>query len=235
MIINRIRQWIIPLSIRTSWSGRSQRIATSLEDFASTEADSAWQMLQAAQYTSDPSLRLAFLLNALEELEHASLFTHAAKPYREQPTLAKSIARQRLCTSPEDLGHFMAYQFVGEQEIHEQFGCYVRACPDPAIRQIFTRIEADEGCHQEEARERLQEWFPGHRATVRAIRMASLQRDMECLARCGYGVGNAVLTVILLPVFTLSGLLFKRNCQQKLLDGHWFAGNAAIRHLRILE
>lgn len=235
MMTHYLRKWLIRVSIPLSWSRNDPRVAASLEDFALTEADSAWQMLQAAHHTDEPALQAEFLETALEELRHAALFRQAAHSFRAHPGLVSLPARQGLCTSAASLGSFMAYQYVGEHEIHDEFSCYARACPKPAVSQIFLAIQADEACHQADAHSRLSRWFPTPAHSATAIRRASLRRDLEGLERLGHRIGRLVSGLLLLPVFLVSGLLFHRACRQRLASSGWYNSNPALDRLRRLE
>ena len=151
------RLWLrVISSVVWRMAGRPARL---LAAFSQAERGSAYDMLEAAERTEDPALRIKYLRHALDEARHAHLFrarAMALHPDRASAALmdANYLSSHGIIRSEslfERLGEtrFLAFVFDAESRGLEQFQLYCDAqLPDTETIDVLKRIIKDEKFHR---------------------------------------------------------------------------------------
>ena len=189
--------------------------------FGDTETDGGRDLLRAAELTRDPLLRRLYLVHAVDEQRHGTLFRR-----RAAAMLASGmIARQD--ETPAPAGHglddldveresddtMLAFLHVAERSAASRFAVYrnvLRA--DPETQSIFDDILHDEKFHMNYTLTQLVRVSPQrHRAKLWRARLTRLWNAYLRVASAVAGVfGGAVLTIQYFVVLPLFALLSKR-------------------------
>ncbi|WP_316235392.1 MULTISPECIES: ferritin-like domain-containing protein [unclassified Bradyrhizobium] len=186
-----------------------------------TEADSAWQLIQALNQIHEPGLKARLFHNAMEEMNHAELFTRLADRFSVQVPHPATPPRRQLFADARSVAAFEAYHYVGELDVFEQFSAYARAAPPGPVRDTFLLIRADEEGHQLAARADLVQLAGSEAQATKLVRKVRLERFVEALSRGANAVGDVVSTLLLAGVFVLFGPFMVLRCRRKLKEASW--------------
>jgi hypothetical protein len=212
---NDLRKILIRCVTPISWRSR-RRLARSLQRFAETEADSAWQMLQALNAIETVESKGKLFNNALEEVRHAEIFSNLARRYSDFPTARPTPQRLRLFDPAKGVTHFEAYHFVGEVEVFEQFLAYAQAAPHADVRETFLQIRGDEEEHQKLAYAELGALAGSEHEARKLIRAVVFSRCWNELVRFGEAVGHGVANMLFSLVYWLAAPFFFASCRRRL-------------------
>lgn len=192
----------LAIRVLTRFALRTQRRRPALmQRFALTEADSAWQMLQAMNASSDAALKARLFNNALEELHHAHLFRQLERSLSARPLPRPTPQRDPIIDASCDIPAFEAYHFVGEQEISEEFEAYALAAGPGRIRDTFHAISADEVGHHEVAFAELKRATGSQGEANRLVARAKRRRRYDRCNRAAMCLGNAITAGVLSLLF----------------------------------
>ena len=216
MMKTKIIRIVTPLTLRSK-----RRVCQLLRRFAITEADSAWQLIQALNRIDDDELKARLFHNAMEELHHAELFGGLADQFSDHPPSAVVLPRRHLFAESPSPAAFEAYHYVGELDVFEQFEAYARAAPLGPIRDTFLAIRADESGHQLIAREALVRLAGSNAKAKRLVRSVRRQRLWDSLKRGANAIGDAVSVLLLTGIFSLFGPFVTFMCRRRLKAIGW--------------
>jgi rubrerythrin len=204
------------ISLLTPITFRSRpRLCRILNRFATTEADSAWQLIRALDAIDDNELKSKLFHNAMEEMHHAELFGGLVAKYSDYPAPVAALPRRRLFDEAPSLAAFEAYHYVGEVDVYNQFLSYAKSAPPGLVRDTFLRIREDEDGHQDIAMAELSR-LAGSNAKARAlIRRVRLERAWESFTRTSKAIGDAVSTVLLSIIYVIFGAAFVIPCRRR--------------------
>lgn len=189
------------------WRPSPDRMADRLASFAAIEADSAWQFLHALDAVADPERRVDLFNNALEEVHHAALFERAARAYATRPPAVAPDERVPIYDPAQGLLPFLAYAYVGEKDVLDQFEAYHAAVGPGAAREAFQSAMGDEADHVELAMALLRELF-GSEAAIRAqVRRIRRRRAWESWLRFSKRLGEFSTGLLLSVVYFAFGPL----------------------------
>jgi hypothetical protein len=197
-----------------------RRRARKLLQFAEIEADGGRDLVRAAEFTQDPSLRRKFLVHARDEERHAAMFRARGLALRQ------SLAGGRMGNLPnwlppgerglddlrverESESALLAFLHLSEKNAARDFAIYRDVLGrDPQTRAVFERILRDEEAHMKYTLAELNRVSPDRRA--RYLWNARLRRLWKSYLRLASGLASLIakmlLTVqyfILLPPFAL--------------------------------
>ena len=216
-----LRKLAIRALTRLSWGRSSRRLAAGIHRFAQVEADSAWQLLQAIDATPSIALQARFFDNALEELEHAALFSRLARD-REAVVRPLAAPRRRQIFDPaRGLAAFSAYLYVSEGEVYEQFFSYARAASDDDVRRTFLAIRGDEGDHEAHAWQDLVALAQSEKRARRLARRARLSRLYDAWLRFAKALGAVPSFVILSAIYFISAPFLTWACRRLIRRVEW--------------
>ena len=199
------------------WRNPERRVQKLLR-FGETETDGGRDLLRAAELTRDPLLRRLYLVHAVDEQRHGTLFRG-----RAAAMLASGMTARQDDRSAAPAGHglddldvqresdetMLAFLHVAERSAASRFAVYrnvLRA--DPATQSIFDDILHDEMFHMNYTLTQLVRVSPQrHRAKLWRARLTRLWNAYLRVASALAGViGGALLTVqyfVILPAFAL--------------------------------
>jgi hypothetical protein len=212
------------IAIRTitffSWRLSRERLARSLHRFSQVEADSAWQLLHALDAVDDPAYRAKLFRNALEEIDHAALFSRLAREYSDFPLALTTPRRQPVYDKSKSVADFEAYLFLGEAGVYEHFLSYASASPLARLRETFLAIRGDEEGHRTAAFDELQELMKSRAAAGQLIRRNRARRLYEAWLRVGEAIGNTIFWVFLNAIYFFASPSLGWLCRRRMLiDG----------------
>ena len=216
-----LRKIVIRVLTPLSWRASNNRQSKSLNRFSQTEADSAWQMLQALDAVEDPHFQGELFNNALEEVHHAALFHDLARAYSDFPLPLDSPRRQQLFDPEADFALFEAYHFVGELDVYEEFWSYAGAAPVERVRETFLQIRGDEEEHQKLAYRELIKLAGSEAGARKLIRRVRRTRAWEAWVRFGKGIGDVMSSIVLSGIYVLAAPFFSVLCRRRLNDLGW--------------
>lgn len=206
--------WVEPLKVRLlvkyNWGLSKARYLESLRLFSATEADSAWQLLYAADRVADPAQRADLFGQVLEETSHAEMFKRLYNEASPRQLVPAQYEREALYWDKDDMWRFFVYCWVGEQDAADRFTHIRNATDDPRLAETLDRILADEVGHVHGAQELLKELgitpeqLKGERRRIR------LRRAWESWLRTGRTLSDAASTALLSAVYYLVGPLAAR-------------------------
>jgi hypothetical protein len=202
------------------WRNPERRVQKLLR-FGETETDGGRDLLRAAELTRDPLLRRLYLVHAVDEHRHGTLFRgRAAAMYLECGGHAAATTAAAwpphsthglddLDVQRESDETMLAFLHVAERSAASRFAVYrnvLRA--DPATQSIFDDILHDEMFHMNYTLTQLVRVSPQrHRAKLWRARLIRLWNAYLRVASALAGViGGALLTVqyfVILPAFAL--------------------------------
>ncbi|HKS25260.1 MAG TPA: ferritin-like domain-containing protein [Thermoanaerobaculia bacterium] len=189
--------------------------------FGETETDGGRDLLRAAELTRDPLLRRLYLLHAVDEQRHGSLFRRRAAAMLASGT----GARQDEAATPAGHGlddldveresdeTMLAFLHVAERSAASRFAVYRNVLgSDPETQRIFDDILHDEKFHMNYTLTQLVRVSPErHRAKLWRARLTRLWNAYLRVASALAGVmGGAILTVQYFVVLPLFAMLSKR-------------------------
>lgn len=155
------------------WKMSKKAKITALKEFSLIEKDSGYQILSTLDTIHDPSYKIHFFNQALEELSHAQMFYRLANSYKIN-TIIPILERKDILNSKEniDILNFYTYLCIGENSINKQFKWYRSNLLDSKIRKIFKQISEDEEKHGSESLKILQQFsqekkLPFHSTIIR--------------------------------------------------------------------
>jgi len=189
--------------------------------FGETETDGGRDLLRAAELTRDPLLRRLYLLHAVDEQRHGTLFRRRAAAMLASGT----GARQDETAAPAGHGlddldveresdeTMLAFLHVAERSAASRFSVYRNVLgSDPETQRIFDDILHDEKFHMNYTLTQLVRVSPErHRAKLWRARLTRLWNAYLRVASALAGViGGAILTVQYFVVLPLFAMLSKR-------------------------
>jgi hypothetical protein len=216
-----LRKLAIRALTRLSWGTSSKRLAAAMRRFAEVEADSAWQLLQAIEATPSVALQARFFGNALEEVEHAALFSRLARAHAATVPPLAAPRRRQIFDPAKGLAAFSAYLYVGEGEVYEQFFSYASAARGDDVRRTFLAIRGDEGDHQAHAWRELVELAQSETRARKLARRARLSRLYDGWLRFGKRLGVLPAFVILSVVYFIAAPLLTLACRRLIRRVEW--------------
>jgi rubrerythrin len=201
------------------------KTAAKLDEFASTEAGSALDMLKAAELCEEPILRRLFFRHALDEARHAQMFRDGARQlvvdaHRRASSYSLIHARRQNLFERLGLLRFIAFVYVAEKRGEAQFRALAKHFErDPHLGPLFSRIAKDERFHVAYSAKLLAEWSrAGNGRAVRwALMRVQASRALEAWRRAGRLLGDAVgrialglVYLVVLPLFVVFSRLSDR-------------------------
>jgi len=188
--------------------------------FGETETDGGRDLLRAAELTRDPLLRRLYLVHAVDEQRHGTLFRRRAADLECGGHAAALIAA---AWPPQSTGHglddldvesesdetMLAFIHVAEKSAASRFAVYRNVLrSDPTTQKVFDDILHDEMFHMNYTLTQLVRVSPQrNRAKLWRARLTRLWNAYLRVASAVAGViGGVVLTVqyfVVLPIFAL--------------------------------
>jgi len=189
--------------------------------FGETETDGGRDLLRAAELTRDPLLRRLYLLHAVDEQRHGTLFRRRAAAMLVSGTIADDRAETApaghglddLDVARESDETMLAFLHVAERSAASRFAVYRNVLrSDPETQRIFDDILHDEKFHMNYTLTQLVRVSPErHRAKLWRARLTRLWNAYLRVASALAGViGGAILTVQYFVVLPLFAMLSKR-------------------------
>ena len=213
-----LRKAMIRLFLPVWWKPSRRRIAEKMEHFSVIEADSAWQFLRGLDAVENPVDRAQMFNNALEEVHHAALFERAAGSYREQMGSRLTPEREQLYEAEKGLDWFLAYAYVGEQDVLSQFEAYAAAVGPGRARDTFEDAMGDEADHVVLARELLLKIFGSEKILRKHERKIRRQRAWQSWLRFSKALGELSSGLILSGIYIPAGLIYSRFSRRRLRE-----------------
>lgn len=209
------RRAMIRMALPFTWRVSRPQAARGLAKFSAIEADSAWQFLHALDAVDDPAQRASLFNNALEEVHHAALFERAATFYTDAPPDKPRPERKALYDPAKGLTYFLAYVYVGEQDVYNQFGSYCAAIGPGPAQDAFRSAREDEDGHVEIAMAILRKEIGSESAIRRKVAGIRLRRGWEAWLRFSKALGEISSGVALGAVYFVFGPLAAWKCRRK--------------------
>jgi len=184
--------------------------------FGETETDGGRDLLRAAELTRDPLLRRLYLVHAVDEQRHGTLFRRRAAAMLASGTFVPPTdvtpsghGLDDLDVERESDDTMLAFLHVAEKSAASRFAVYRNVLhADPTTQKIFDDILHDEMFHMNYTLTQLVRVSPQrHRAKLWRARLTRLWNAYLRVASALAGViGGVVLTVqyfVVLPIFAL--------------------------------
>jgi hypothetical protein len=202
---------------RWVWRNPDRRVQKLLR-FSETEIGGGRDILRAAEVTSDPLLRRLYMVHAVDEHRHGTLFRRRASALlRGTATSAHAFQADWLSSGGHGLDELnvadesddtlLAFLHVAEKSAAERFTMYRDVLhSDPATQAIFEEILHDEMFHMNYTLRQLVRVAPErHRWQLWRARLTRLWKAYLRLATALAGViGTLILTIqyfVVLPLF----------------------------------
>ncbi len=219
-----LRRFAIRTLIPIVWRVSKDRAPATLQRFATTEADSAWQFLNALQADVDDELRNELFNNALEEVHHASEFERMSVECATSLVHKSKPERTALWDPRKPFAHFLAYVYVGESDVYQQFSAYSSAIKEAMTgqknrRTFFDEAKEDEDGHLTLAKRALFKEFGSRRLAEREILKIRIRRAYQTWLRTSKKIGEFSTTLILGLIYFLAGPIFFLPCRRRLNYG----------------
>lgn len=202
------------------WKFAPRRRAQAMREYSLVEKDSGCQILDALEIVEDPAIRAELFQQVLEEFHHADLFENACRELSDEPVGTPVVTRDVLVkpgVGSEALLDLIAYVYVGEAAVDEDFGEYARAPLDREISRAFARARADEYQHVADSR-RLLARFDGRvpgRARWALLKARGL-RAWRVYVRAMRAIGEFLLAALLTALYAVSGPLLRGASKRRL-------------------
>lgn len=209
------RRAAIRLFMPVTWGLSRRRTARKLEEFSTIEADSAWQFLRALEAVEDPDHRARLFNNALEEVHHAALFSRASAEYSDRIQPRPQPEREAIF-DPDNGGlrRFLAYAYVGEMDVFQQFEAYHAAARPGPAREAFASAMEDESDHVDLAMAILRKTHGSDKAIRREIRNIRLGRAWRTWLRFSKALGEFTSGVLLTVIYFAFGPWLAWACRR---------------------
>ncbi|MBI3298191.1 MAG: ferritin-like domain-containing protein [Elusimicrobia bacterium] len=191
----------VKLLVRLAWGLSKSRYLDSLRLFSATEADSAWQLLYAADKVDDPAQRADLLGQVLEETHHAELFKGLYNEDSASPLVPAKYEREALYWDKAEMWKFFIYCYVGEDAAATRFTHIRDAATDPRLIKTLDSILADEVGHVHGAREFINELGISEEQFQRESGLIRWRRRWEAWLRTGRNVTDLASTGFLSAVY----------------------------------
>ena len=211
-----LRKTAIRIFLPLWWRTSSARTAKKLQEFSAIEADSAWQFLRALPAMKDLEDRVGLFNNALEEMHHAALFDRASRDYANLPVARPSLSREPIYQPALGLPRFLAYVYVGEDDVFQQFTAYRDAAGPGAARRAFEQAMADEEDHAELAMQMLETQFDSRKRIDQEVSRIRRHRAWQTWLRFSKSLGELSASVMLSTLYYVSGWLFGPIMRKRL-------------------
>ncbi len=222
------RKFLIRTVLPVTWRNSRHVLATRLQRFGVTEADSGWQILHALEAVDDPKTRAMVLQHALEEIHHAAEFTRVSRGWlAELPT--RPLPERDPLFEKEDgvqgLVGFLAYAHVGEIDVFDQFASYAAGVGAPEVADVFLEAKLDEYGHVGLTWNLLNTLVDEKQAKWEVFKVRAM-RVYEAWLRFSKGIGDVSFAVILSALYLVFGPLMVWPARARL-RWHGPAGGAA--------
>ncbi|MFP5264119.1 MAG: hypothetical protein ACLGJB_19730 [Blastocatellia bacterium] len=216
-----LRRFTIRLMIPVVWTLSKKRAARALQTFSATEADSAWQFLYVLDRVEDPKLRAELFHNAMEEVYHSSEFDKLSKLCSDHILTKPTPEREPIYDPQKPFASFLAYVYVGEKDVYDQFDAYSVAIKKASITEgaqhtIFDEAKEDEDGHLELAREALMKEYKSSRDANREILRIRARRAYKTWLRFSKNLGEYSSAVLLSVLYFVSGPFFMMTCKKRM-------------------
>jgi len=213
------------LAIRTMiplvWRISKNRAPRTLQRFATTEADSAWQFLYALDAAEDIELRKELFNNALEEVHHASEFERMSIECSTTLVHKTKPERSAIYDPKKPFAHFLAYVYVGESDVYQQFSAYSAAVREALTgerkaRNFFDEAKEDEDGHLNLAKRALIKEFGSRRLAEKEVLKIRFKRGYETWLRGSKKIGEFSTSIILMFIYFVTSPFFFVTCRRRL-------------------
>lgn len=212
------RKLAIRALLPLTWRRSRKMLAARLARFGVTESDSGWQILHVLDHVDDPALRRKVLQHALEEVHHAHEFDRAARPIHHELPPRPKPERDPLYdpeTGTEGLVGFVAYAYVGEWDVFDQFDSYAAGLGECEAQSVFREAKLDEYGHVQLTWDILTSLVDEKRARWEVFKIRA-RRIYEAWLRFSKGLGTVNFTVLLSALYLLFGPLLALPCRHRL-------------------
>ena len=181
--------YLTALLSRWTWRDRRSRFAT----FARAELSSRYDLLAAANLTSDPAVAARLLQHAADEARHARLFYTRAVELGERAPLRADYERLY-----ERLGErrFFAFVHLGEARAVRQFETWIRWLGPGKDQRALQAVLPDEARHAAYTR-----------ALAGSLKEAALWEAGRGWLRAGRAMTGAVYRALCVALYVLLGPL----------------------------
>jgi hypothetical protein len=202
------------------WKISKKRASRALQTFSATEADSGWQFLYALDGLEDPKLRAEMFNNSLEEMYHSSEFDKMSHLCSDRMPTKPKPEREPLYDSSKPLADFLAYVYVGEKDVYDQFDAYSAAVKKAALSQglqhtVFDEAKEDETNHLELAKEALINEYGSMSLVKKKVTWIRLKRAYQSWLRFSKRLGEFSSGIILSVLYFISGLFLASPSRKK--------------------
>jgi len=228
--------WGLAFRVVVPWVWRGPHIAKKLMGFSATEAGSARDMFLAAEAVDDPKLRNLFLRHALDEARHAEMFAAAA---RRLSTSARAPAYEETHALPQNLFasmtllEFLAFVERAERHGQRQFQALSTTLHDPALQDLFARVERDEQFHIAYAKAELERRAVVDGVSARRIRRrVALREAWRTWRAMGRKLGDKVARLVLGMAYVVGALLVAVFAKREDHAGRWHPSMTAPKTLQ---
>jgi rubrerythrin len=224
-----LRRFTIRLMIPIVWNISKRRAAKALQTFSATEADSGWQFLYALDAMEDPKLRASLFHNAMEEMYHSAEFEKLSSLFSDEMTTKPKPERKPLYDRTKPLASFLAYVYVGEKDVYDQFDAYSAAVKKAAAVEglkhtIFDEAKEDEDGHLKLARQALIEEYGSKARAEREVVKIRLKRAYDSWLRFSKRLGEFSSSLLISAIYFTGGLLFSFPCRKRFSNRFAEAG-----------
>jgi rubrerythrin len=235
----RTLDWLLRPLHRWVWADERRR-GEKLLAFSRTESDGGRDLSRAAELTRDPLLRRLYLRHALDEQRHAELFQARGRtilaalpesPHAERFQAALFAPGERglddLRVDQEKDASLLAFLHLSERAAAQRFAIYEDVLAiDPATRDVFVDVLADEAFHMNYTYAQLRRVAPRrHGLRLWAARLSRLWKGyLRVATALGSAIGRVVLTVQYFVVLPPFAWLAKRSARR--LPAGWTRGRA---------
>jgi hypothetical protein len=225
-MLSPVHRWV--------WRNTERRVQKLLR-FSETEIGGGRDILRAAEVTSDPLLRRLYMLHAVDEHRHGTLFRRRASTLLRGTSASGAPTFRADWLSPAGHGldelnvanesddTMLAFLHVAEKSAAARFTIYRDVLhSDPATQAIFEEILHDEMFHMNYTLSQLVRVSPDrHRSKLWRARLTRLWKAYLRLATALAGViGTAILTIQYFVVLPLFAFLAKRAERREKTGWH---------------
>jgi len=196
----------VKILVKLTWGLSRERYLDSLRLFSATEADSAWQLLYAADRVDDPEQRADLLGQVLEETHHAELFKRLYNENSDRQLVPARYEREALYWDKAEMWKFFIYCYVGEEAAATRFTHIKNASTDARLNAVLASILADEVGHVHGAEEAISDLPISKEQFKSETRKIRLKRLWEAWLRTGRNLSDLASSAILSALYYPVGL-----------------------------
>lgn len=213
----KLKVWFL---LQVTWKRSQEKQLESIRLFASTEADSAWQLYYALSKLSNLEQQAELFAQALEETHHAEKFSALYKQMTPTAPVALKYEKKLLYEKSEDMWKLFVYCLIGEADAAHRFKYIAQFIKPGPIRTTLEEIVEDECGHIEKADALIESQTQlSQKEIKKELRQIRWRRFYESWLRSGRQVTDFFASLLLSSVYFAIGPFTTLPSRRRLRRG----------------